>query len=352
MESEQNSMLLGIEIGGTKLQIGVGRGDGAPLERLLRETVDRELQAEGIRQRLLAVVPPLLAEYSIRGVGIGFGGPVDPAAGRTIKSHQIDGWEAFPLVDWARQAFSLPVALANDSDSAGLAEACFGAGRGAATVVYSNVGSGIGGALVINGRLHTGASGVAAEIGHLRPGLQCDNPSQTVESMASGWAIAAAAQALVADPAPHRLAAFMRGGRPKGPESVRQRLIEREEAHERAAGDLLDRCDGKIERLTTAMVAEAAAAGNELAVEVFRRACEAFGWALGQVITLLGPNVVVVGGGVALAGEKLFFTPLRRAVERYVFPPLRGAYNLLPAALDEQVVVHGALAIAAEEARS
>ena len=345
-------MFLGIEIGGTKLQLAAGKGDGSQPEGLVRQSVARQKGAQGIRDQLLSLAPPLLKQYEVQAIGIGFGGPVDSVGGRVLKSHQISGWDDFPLAAWAQEAFGLPVVLANDSDSAGFAEAQFGAGQGQRIVVYSNVGSGIGGALVIAGNLYTGSGGIAAEIGHLRPGLQSEKADQTVESLASGWAIAASVQSLVADPVSHRLGAFIRGGRPRGPESVRQRLIEREEAHERAAGELLERCEGRIERLTTEMVAQAAEAGNELAIEAFRRACQAFGWALAQVITLLSPNIVVIGGGVAGVGEKLFLTPLRQEVERYVFPPLAGSYQIVPAVLDELVVVHGALALARRELAS
>ncbi len=70
------------------------------------------------------------------------------------------------------------------------------------------------------------------------------------------------------------------------------------------------------------------------------------GWAIAQVITLVAPEAVIVGGGVSLVGEQVFFAPLREAVRRYVFPPLAESYRLLPAALGESVVVHGALALA------
>jgi glucokinase len=200
---------------------------------------------------------------------------------------------------------------------------------------------------VIDGQIYGGSCGIAAEIGHLRPGLQSDRPDQTVESLASGWAIAAAAQARASEPVSHRLGPLMAGGRPRGPESVRQRLIEREEVDERHAGDLLERCEGHIERLTTETLAKAAAEGNELARDVFLHACQALGWALGQVITLLAPSVVVIGGGVSLVGETLFLGPLRQEVERYVFPPLVGTYQIVLAQLGEDVVVYGALANAA-----
>ncbi len=123
-------------------------------------------------------------------------------------------------------------------------------------------------------------------------------------------------------------------------------MVERSEAAD--AQDLLARCDRQARLLTTKHVAEAAAAGNELARNVFNEACEAYGWALAQMITLLAPNVVVLGGGVSLVGEELFVAPVRAAVDRFVFPPHRGTFEIRPAALGEEVVLHGAMALASE----
>jgi glucokinase len=86
-----------------------------------------------------------------------------------------------------------------------------------------------------------------------------------------------------------------------------------------------------------------------LAAEVLGRSCQVLGWAVAQTITLLAPEVVVVGGGVSLLGEELFFAPLREAVQRYVFPPLATSFEIVPAALGELVVVHGAIVLAAGE---
>jgi glucokinase len=309
-------MFLGIEIGGTKLQLAIGPGEGAPLVELRRLDVEPSGGAEGVLRQITKYGNELLELHQVRAVGVGFGGPIDAEAGTTITSHQVEGWEGFPLADWCRDSFAAPAALINDSDAAGLAEARFGAGQGGRIVFYSNVGSGIGGALVIDGNLFRGGSGVASELGHLRPGLHCDSPDQTLESMASGWAIAAAA---------------------------RSRMVERPLTAD--SRDLLARC-GKASFLTTKHVAEAAAAGNELASRVFQEACQAYGWALAQMITLLAPNVVVLGGGVSLVAEDIFLTPVREAVDRFVFPPHRGTFEIRPADLGEEVVLHGAMAMA------
>ena len=341
-------MLLGIEIGGTKLQLGVGAGTGPPLVELERRDVQPQKGAEPIRRQIVELARPLIERHGIRAVGIGFGGPVDAATGRTIISHQVEGWKDFPLRDWCGETFGLPTVVGNDSDSAGLAEARFGAGKGHRVVFYTNVGSGIGGALVIEGQLYRGGSGVASELGQLRPGLQSDHPDRTVESMASGFGITAAVQARLTGQVSHPMESLVGGSRPKEPEDVRRRLIEREDAEEKEAADLWERCDGQIDRLTAKVIAEAALAGNRLAREVFGHACQAFGWAIAQMATLIAPNVVVVGGGVSLVGDELFFVPLRSHVRRYLFPPLDGTFDCVPAELGEEVVVHGVLALAAD----
>jgi len=312
-------MHLGIEIGGTKLQLAVGDGRGSPFVELARRTVDRARGAVGIREQIVQAGRELIARHPIRSIGIGFGGPVDPVAGCVLRSFHIDGWDGFPLRDWVADGLGRPAALGNDSDLAGLAEASFGAGRGTRIVFYSNVGTGIGGALVIDGKLYTGSAGVACEVGHLRPGPDAETADRIVESHSAGLGIERAAR---------RALAAAGGDDP-------------------AAADLIRRAGGSIDRVTGRTVAEAAVAGNPIAAVVFDDAIRTYGWAIAQVCTLLAPGVVVIGGGVAMMGEAAFLEPLRRQVRRYVYPPLLESVRLVPAELGEEVVVHGALALAA-----
>lgn len=308
-------MFLGIEIGGTKLQLGVGNGDGTELVALHRSQVDPDRGADGILEQIEAAGLDLLRKHPVTGIGIGFGGPVHAGQGRVVTSHQVTGWNNRPLVEWCRTKLGLPAVLANDCDAASLAEARFGAGRGARVVFYVTVGTGIGGGVVIDGCLYESGKVAAAEIGHLRPGFWAETADRTVESISSGHGIEAA---------------------------VRSRL-----ASDNDAVDLLARCGGYANSLTTRLIAEAAQDGNFLALDVLGKACKALGWAIAQSVTLLAPDVIVIGGGVSLIGEDLFFRPVREEVERYVFPPLRETYRVVPAGLGELVVVHGALAVAA-----
>ncbi len=317
-------MYLGIEIGGTKLQLGVGRGDGT-LAGLWRGTVDVPAGPEGIRRQTTAAVPELLARArleraQVRGVGIGFGGPVDDATHTIIKSHQIAGWDGFPLADWLTEMLGWPAVLGNDADVAGLAEGLFGAGKGLSPIFYITIGSGIGGGLIINGEIYRGCGRGAAEIGHLRIARASPLPGESffkpLEELSSGWAIQEAAR-----PIANIDDAF---------EGVLRTVYNPSQAGSITAED----------------VARAAQQGNKRAQLILRRAWTALAEALCQVIALLSPKRIVIGGGVSLMGEKLLFEPLRELVAARVFKPFADSYDIVPAALGEEVVVHGALALA------
>lgn len=189
--------------------------------------------------------------------------------------------------------------LGNDADVAGLAEALFGAGKGLSPLFYITIGSGIGGGLIINGEIYRGCGRGAAEIGHLRmPGLQ--GFMTNLEDMASGWGM--------------------------------QQL-------------LLELSDGTL-HATAAEIAEHAAHGDRTAWDVLDFALYRLADGISQMITLLCPRRIVIGGGVSLMGEKLLFHPLRQRIAQRVFKPFADCYDIVPAALGEEVVVHGALALA------
>lgn len=320
---------LGIEIGGTKLQLGVGPGDGTFVAEPVRLLVDRAEGAAGIRRQIIEAARPLLDEFGCAAVGIGFGGPIDALEGRTITSHQVEGWNGFPLAAWCREELGLGCALGNDADLASLAEARFGAGQGSDPVFYVTVGTGIGGGFVQRGRLYHGHGPAAAEIGHLRPGLAATDSHDTVESLASGLAIERAAVKLADDP-------------------IFEECPTWDEALVSGNGGLT--APRSPRRLTARELAWAAERGHAESQAILERAIATLGWALAQTITLLAPQTIVVGGGVALMGEERFYGPLRATVERFVFPPLVGSYAIVPPALGEAMVVHGALALASETA--
>lgn len=339
-------MFLGIEIGGTKLQLGVGPGQGKPFVALERREIVAADGAEGIRKQILETAPQLIKQHDVQRTGIGFGGPVDPTTGNTIKSHQVTGWDAFPLVSWSQDELGRPTVIGNDCNVAALAEATYGAGQGARRVFYVTVGTGVGGGFVIDQKLYGDDRPAVAEIGHLRPGLHKDRPEATVEALASGWGIAATAHERILGRVSRHLPSQRGEATAFTAAEIRDLLDSANAAAEESAHELLRLCDFDLESLTAKLVGEATADGNELAEEILQQACEALGWAIAQVVTLLAPEKIVLGGGVTLIGETHYLKPLRAHIERFVFPPLAKSYECVAAQLGEDVVVHGAISIA------
>jgi glucokinase len=312
---------LGIEIGGTKLQLGVGPGDGKTFTEFVRLDVDRDRGAAGILEQIRETGRRLVTAHRVQRVAYGFGGPVFGAKGIVQKSNQVAGWDNVPLVAWTAENLGVPARLGNDCDVAALAEATYGAGADCRCVFYVTVGTGIGGGLVIDRRIHGTDRPAAAEIGHLRPGLTATSAHQTVEAEAAGPGIEARLRRTIQ-------------------ETVDAGVVDPD------AIALLTEVAGHFNLITAKQIAAQAMRGNRLARQAYRGATDVLGWAIAQAIALVAPEIVVVGGGVSLAGEEVFFGPLRESVERYVFPPLRDSYRLEPAQLGESVVVHGALAAA------
>jgi glucokinase len=294
---------VGIEIGGTKLQVGVGEADGR-LKALVRRAVEPANGGQGIREQIPGLVTEALSkagvsESGIAGIGIGFGGPVDSSRGRTILSHQIRGWENFALRDWVASRVQVPVVLQNDAKCAATAEAVAGAGKGLKRIFYVTVGSGVGGGLVVDGVADTGQGLGAGEIGHTWVTDPETGSPDRLEHVASGWSIG------------------KRGSRQLGRE------------------------------LTGAQVAELAAAGDAVARRVVEESAEALACGLGNVMALLHPERCVIGGGVSLMGDA-WWGPLRKALaERFAFAPFASSCDLAPAALGEDVVVVGAVMLGA-----
>ncbi len=329
--------ILGIEIGGTKLQLAVGDGQKSRLMVCERYEVDRTQGAAGILQTIQTAGRLLVDRYNVSRIGVGFGGPV--YMGTVVRSHQVPGWEAFPLEAWCRETLQRPTVVGNDCDVAALAESHWGAGSGKRVVMYVTVGTGIGGGLVVDGQLFGQGRPAVMEIGHLRPMEPSpweDRQLWTVEGLASGLGIVDTVKRFVLEPIhPHTRAARDRVG-----------LRRWEDDLEVIRTKLLGQADPD-RAISARDVAHWAQQDNQVARAALDLAIETLGWAVAQAIMLVAPEVVVVGGGVSLLGEKLFFEPLRRAVQRFGFAPLQSSYELLPAALGESVVVIGAIHLAA-----
>ena len=302
------SEFLAIEIGGSKLQLFAGTGEGEILDRR-RFVVDRERGAEGIRAHIAEALPELIAKWRPAAIGVGYGGPVNWRTGRIWKSYHIAGWSDFPLADWLHERTGLPAFVDNDTNLATLGEARCGAGQGASPVFYMNMGSGVGGGLAIDGKLYHGAPPGEMEFGHLR----LETPDRIVEDDCAGWS----------------LDRKIREGIKAAPDSKLAQLVAADPGAE-------------ARHLSAAL-----AAGDPLAQSILTDLSAHLAKGLGIVTQLLHPEVIVIGGGVSLIGE-----PLRAAVAKrlpeYIMDVFHPGPPIRLAGLREESVPVGALLMAAD----
>ena len=304
-------MFLGIEIGGTKLQLVLGDAQAAILEKR-KLAVDATLGAEGIRRQIERVLPGLVGRWAIVGAGVGFGGPVDWRSAKVACSHQIPGWSGFDLGGWLTELVGAPVFVDNDANVGALGEATRGAGVGQNPVFYVTLGSGVGGGPALDGRIYHGEAPGESEIGHVR----LDRSGATIESRCSGWAVDARIRVLNAQ-APQTLLATLCQRDPGG------------EARHLAAA--LEGGDASASRIL-----------EEVAADL------AFG--LSHVTHLFHPRIIVLGGGLSGVGE-----PLREAVEAclrgFVMEVFQPGPRIALATLGEDAVPVGALCLASRSCR-
>ena len=191
---------LGIDIGGTKIALGVVAEDGQVRARASFPTDARQGFDSAVR-RIVTAARTIIDESGVNpaaivGAGIGCAGPVNPRTGVIDNPHTLPGWEGRNIVDVLAAEFDLPVWLENDADAAALGEYHHGAGQGADRIVMLTFGTGVGGAVVLGGEIYRGAGGEHPEFGHMPatpggPACYCGRHG-CVESLASGPAIAAA----------------------------------------------------------------------------------------------------------------------------------------------------------------
>jgi glucokinase len=297
--------LLGIEIGGTKLQLVLGQ-PGQILDHR-RFAVDKPRGAAGIREQIEHALPDLTRDQKIQAVGVGFGGPVDWRTGKICRSHQIEGWSEFDLAGWLRELTHAEVFVDNDANVAALGEGIHGAGAGTSPVFYVTLGSGVGGGLVVDRKIYHGATPGEAEIGHVR----LDRNGTTLESRCSGWAVDA------------RIRAFKQ----THPDSSLVRM-------------LIPTPGGEAKHLAAALQQ-----GDGVAQQLLKEIAKDLALGLSHVTHLFHPEVIILGGGLSGIGE-----PLRAAVScalpQFVMEAFTPGPRIHLAMLGEDAVPIGAMELA------
>jgi glucokinase len=313
---------IGVEIGGTKLQLV--RGSRGVIEERRRITIPKDWGAEGIRLAIAECLPSLLGnddrgvvggpgvQSGAGAIGVGFGGPVDWRTGEICCSHQVEGWSEFPLGAWLAAQTKIPVFVDNDANVAALGEAAHGAGKGCDPVFFSTMGSGVGGGIVAEGRIYHGAKPGEGELGH----VLLDRAGRIVESSCSGWAV-----------------------------DRKLREVARENSDGILAKLLGNQVGGEAK-----LLGEALRQGDAEAARVLRETAEDMAFALSHVAHLFHPEVIILGGGLPLLGE-----PLRVAVEsalrKFIMEAFQPGPKVRLAALGEDAVPVGALELAARRSR-
>lgn len=295
--------IAGVDIGGTNLRVGMVPFEGGAPAAVVQAPTRPHGDPATVVTRIVAMIRESMAGVGgegVIGVGIGAPGPLDRDSGVVLETPNL-GWRNVPLRDMVASESGLPAVLDNDANCAAFAEWWIGAGRGAARLIGLTLGTGIGGGVVLGGEVYHGASDAAGEVGHMSvafDGRPCACGSRgCVEAYASGPAIAARAAEGIA----------------RGANSTLSALVE----------------DDPM-RITAEAVCEAAAAGDHYATRVLTETARILGVALANLINLFNPDVIVIGGGVAAAGESLF-KPLRTEAERRAFRSATAVCRIVPA---------------------
>jgi glucokinase len=269
----QDSLVVGVDIGGTKVAAGLvdssGRIRAHSRTPMVANDAARGLAA--VSAAIRELLGPSAGSQQIRAIGLCAPGPLNPITGVIINPPNLPAWHHFPLADEIRRIYpGALVKVENDAKAAALAETKWGAGRGYRNVFYATIGTGIGTGIVFDGRIYHGRTGSAAEGGHM--GIDVHGPlcpcgkRGCIEVLAAGPAIARRARQKLSD----------------NPKSL-----------------LLEMAGGDPQAVTSEMVGKAHAAGDAVAKSVMAETLDLLAYWLGNIVDLLEPDVIIIGGGVS-----------------------------------------------------
>lgn len=287
---------IGVDIGGTKVAAGLVDSGGeihCQTRAPMIATGDAAAGLDAVTSAIQSVTAQSARDGNsagmIRGIGICSPGPLDPKTGIVINPPNLPCWRNFPLAAEVAKVYRVPVKVDNDANAAALAEVRWGAGRGYQNVFYATIGTGIGTGIVFDGRIYHGKTGAAGEGGHVSidyrgPRCGCGKPG-CIEALAAGPAIA---------------------------KRARSKLT----AKPKVSSSIMDLAGGNVEAVTSEMVGQAYATGDVIAGEVLRETVELLTVWLSNMVDLLDPDVIIVGGGVA-AMLRAFFDDIKRDLPRW-----------------------------------
>jgi glucokinase len=312
--------ILGVDIGGTKVAVGVVDREGRILAQDRRPMIAGGTAQAGL-QAVTGAIDSMLATVNgqVSSIGICAPGPLDPKSGIVLNPPNVPCWRNFPLSSEITAKYRVPVQIDNDANAAALAETRWGAARGFRYVFYATIGTGIGTGIVFDGTIYHGNTGSAAEGGHVSidyrgPACNCGKRG-CIEALASGPAIGARARAKL-------------------------------EAENSRASKLRDVAQGDIGPVTSEAVARAYAAGDVMAQEIMLETAQLLTYWLGNIVDLLDPDVIVMGGGVA-AMLRPFFPEISKTLPGWCVNPRASEIPLVMAHYGADAGIAGAAALCA-----
>jgi len=310
----QKNFFVGVDLGGTFIKFGLVSSDGQIVEE---HQIPTQIQDDipQVLDRIAEQVRVFQKSHVIQGIGIGVAGLVNPENGVLFEAPNLQGWINVPVADELQKRTGFSIAVENDANVAALGEYAYGAGKGHPNMMMVTLGTGVGGGLILNGKLYQGAGGTAGEFGHMS--LQKDGP-------VCGCGRRGCVEAFV------------------GTKGILNRV---QEKLERGLTSTLNKIDSSA--LTPKDISEAALKGDDVAVSVFREVGEYLGMGFGNVANLLNLSRIVVGGGVAQAGD-LILESARSRMKEVAMTTSGKMIDVVPAILGNKAGILGAARLVME----
>jgi glucokinase len=325
--TEESGPLVGVDIGGTKTAVVLGRASPRGLRIIARRAFPTEAGARPWRETVDAIgaeARALLEGEAPGGqaaaAGVSCGGPLDSGKGVLLSPPNLPGWDRVPIVEELEKALGCRVFLQNDANACALAEWRYGAGRGARNMVFLTFGTGMGAGLILDGRLYEGTSDLGGEVGHVR--LAEDGPegygkAGSFEGFCSGGGIS--------------------------------RLARAEAAKWLAAGRPVSFCRGVdgLGSVSAKSVGDAAEAGDPLALEVLATTGRYLGRGCAMLMDILNPQRIVIGS-IFIRCRQFLAPTMEEEIAREALPGSARVCEVVPATLGESIGDYACLSVAVD----
>ena len=313
--------LAGIDIGGTKCAVTIGKETETDIEILYKEKFPTPGEPGEAVKKLVGALWEMLKEHpevNLSAIGVSCGSPLDSEKGLILSPPNLPNWDRIDVVTPFTETFGVPAAVQNDANACALAEWLWGAGKGTKNMVFLTFGTGLGAGLILDGKLYTGTNDMAGEAGHVR--LAEDGPEGygkrgSFEGFCSGGGIARAAIPKVKE--------WLKDGKTTA---------------------ILNR--GQMpEEVTTQDVGLAAQGGDELALAILQDTGRMLGRGLAMLMDILNPQKIVIGS-IFLRQEDILREPMEEVIRREALSYTRDVCKVVPAGLGEELGDHAALSVA------